>query len=92
MAHNQQSEAIFIQENSGSAPMYIICQNSNCNPSARGITKIQPKTNLLNCLFCFCCSPLWFTCKLYRAKDFNCTDVEHSCLKCGGYVAKYEAC
>jgi hypothetical protein len=84
-----QSELNIISTALRSNPQYIKCPF--CNYA--GITKSTKSYSIPNLLCCLCFGVAgWLGVQVLRGKDINCTDAEHSCMKCGHVLGNYQAC
>ena len=62
----------------------------SCNTPS--FSRVERSINWLNFLFCFCCSPCWNCYMVYKWKDMNCFNANHSCSHCGKEINQYTSC
>lgn len=71
-----------------SNPQYILC------PYCKQVTPTKAMRSLSywNTLLCVASPMIWGIAKIFRNKDLNCYDADHSCLSCGANLSKYKSC
>lgn len=71
-----------------SNPQFILCPYCKQMTPTRTVRSM----NYWNVMFCLCSPMLWGVTKIFRNKDLNCYDADHSCLSCGANLSKYKSC
>jgi len=63
-------------------------------PSCRAVQTTNPvySINIVTCLLAYFCTEFFCCWRMWKRKDYNCSNAEHNCGQCGAYIDTYNSC